>query len=65
MWIIVTLLVVPFYLFSQRELAPAEDQGFFFGFVQGSPNATLDQTKLFTNQIFDVYNGDSFPLALA
>jgi multidrug efflux pump len=56
LWIIVTLLVVPFYLFSQRELAPAEDQGFFFGFVQGSPNATLDQTKLFTNQIFDVYN---------
>jgi multidrug efflux pump len=56
LWVIVTLLVVPFYLFSQRELAPAEDQGFFFGFVQGSPNATLDQTKLFTNQIFDVYN---------
>jgi multidrug efflux pump len=56
LWAIVTLLVVPFYMFSQRELAPAEDQGFFFGFVQGSPNATLDQTKLFTNQIFDVYN---------
>jgi multidrug efflux pump len=56
LWIIVSLLVVPFYMFSQRELAPAEDQGFFFGFVQGSPNATLDQTKLFTNQIFDVYN---------
>jgi multidrug efflux pump len=56
LWVIVTLLVVPFYLLSQRELAPAEDQGFFFGFVQGSPNATLDQTKLFTNQIFDVYN---------
>src|SRR5881409_1208959 len=56
LWIIVALLTVPFYMFSQRELAPAEDQGFFFGFVQGSPNATLDQTKLFTNQIFDVYN---------
>jgi multidrug efflux pump len=55
LWVIVALLVVPFYLFSQRELAPAEDQGFFFGFVQASPNATLDQTKLFTDQIFDVY----------
>ena len=42
-------------MFSQRELAPAEDQGFFFGFVQASPNATLDQTKLFTDQIYDVY----------
>ena len=45
-WVIVALLMVPFYLFSQRELAPNEDQGFFFGFVQGSPNATLDQTRL-------------------
>jgi multidrug efflux pump len=55
LWLIVALLTVPFYLFSQRELAPAEDQGFFFGFVQASPNATLDQTKLFTDQIYDVY----------
>src|SRR5262249_26084195 len=31
LWIIVALLTVPFYMFSQRELAPAEDQGFFFG----------------------------------
>src|SRR5436309_3571487 len=56
LWVIVALLTVPFYLFSQRELAPAEDQGFFFGYIQASPNATLDQTKLFTDQIFDVYN---------
>ena len=55
LWVIVALLTVPFYMFSQRELAPYEDQGFFFGFVQGSANATLDQTKLFTEQIYDVY----------
>jgi multidrug efflux pump len=55
LWIIVALLTVPFYLFSQRELAPAEDQGFFFGYVQSSANATLDQTKLFADQIYDVY----------
>ena len=61
LWVIVALLTVPFYLFSQRELAPAEDQGFFFGYIQGSPNATLDQTKLFTGQIYDVYK--SFPEA--
>ncbi|HEV3140766.1 MAG TPA: efflux RND transporter permease subunit, partial [Vicinamibacterales bacterium] len=59
LWIIVALLMVPFYMFSQRELAPAEDQGFFFGFIQASPNATLDQTKLFTDQIYGVYK--SFP----
>ncbi len=54
-WILVAVLTVPFYMFSQQELAPAEDQGFFFGFVQASPNATLDQTKLFTSQIYNVY----------
>jgi multidrug efflux pump len=59
LWAIVLLLIVPFYLFSQRELAPNEDQGFFFGFVQASANATLDQTKLFTDQMYDVYK--SFP----
>jgi multidrug efflux pump len=61
LWVIVALLTVPFYMFSQRELAPAEDQGFFFGYIQASPNATLDQTKLFTDQIYGVYK--SFPEA--
>src|SRR3979411_361939 len=42
-WVIVVLLVVPFYIFSQRELAPAEDQGVVFGVVQASANSTLDQ----------------------
>jgi multidrug efflux pump len=58
-WIIVALLVVPFYMFSSRELAPAEDQGIVFGVVQASPNSTLDQTKLFASQVYDVYH--SFP----
>jgi len=59
LWGIVVALAVPFYMFSQRELAPMEDQGFFFGYVQASANATLDQTKLFTKQVGEVYR--SFP----
>ncbi len=55
LWAIVTLLAVPFYMFSMKELAPAEDQGVVFGVVQASPNSTLDQTRLFTQQIHDVY----------
>src|SRR5688500_16596229 len=55
LWAIVALLTVPFYMFSQRELAPTEDQGFFFGIIQASANSTLDQTKLFTQAIHDVY----------
>src|SRR4029453_13152133 len=35
--------------------APTEDQGFFFGIVQASANSTLDQTKLYTKSIYDVY----------
>ncbi len=59
LWAIVVLLMVPFYTFSQRELAPTEDQGVVFGIVQASANATLDQTKLFTTQVNDVFQ--SFP----
>jgi multidrug efflux pump len=58
-WVLVTALAVPFYLFSQRELAPEEDQGVVFGIVQAAANSTVDQTTLFTEQIHDVYR--SFP----
>ena len=59
LWILVALLTIPFYMFSQRELAPAEDQGVVFGYIQASANSTLDQTKLYASQIHDVYK--SFP----
>ena len=59
LWAIVALLMIPFYMFSQHELAPAEDQGVVFGVIQSSANATLDQTNLFTKEIYDVYR--SFP----
>lgn len=58
-WVLVAALIVPFYMFSQKELAPTEDQGVVFGVIQASANSTLDQTKLFTKQVFDVYK--SFP----
>src|SRR5206468_1426962 len=59
LWGIVTALIVPFYLFSQKELAPTEDQSIVFGVVQAAPNATLDQTKLFADQLESVFQ--SFP----
>jgi multidrug efflux pump len=60
-WAIVALLIVPFYMFSMRELAPAEDQGVVFSIVQAAPNSTIEQTKLFSHQINEVYR--SFPEA--
>jgi multidrug efflux pump len=59
LWAVVVALIVPFYMFSQRELAPAEDQGVVFGVIQSSANSTIDQTNLFTQQVYDVYH--SFP----
>jgi len=59
LWAIVVLLIVPFYMFSQRELAPAEDQGVVFGVIQSAANSTIDQTNLFAQQVYNVYH--SFP----
>jgi multidrug efflux pump len=58
-WLIVAALMIPFYILSSRELAPPEDEGVVFGVIQSSANATLDQTNLFANQVYDVYH--SFP----
>ena len=55
LWMIVMLLIPPFYMFSQRELAPAEDQGVVFSIIQAAPNATIDQTRLFARQINEIY----------
>ena len=59
LWAMVAVLMIPFYMFSQRELAPAEDQGVVFGVIQSSANSTIDQTNLFTSQVYNVYK--SFP----
>src|SRR5207302_1319563 len=44
LWGIVCLLMVPFYQFSMKELAPKEDQGFIRGIVLAAPNSTIEQT---------------------
>jgi multidrug efflux pump len=55
LWLIVVALSVPFYMFSQRELAPSEDQGVIFSVLQASANSTIDQTKMFAEQVYEVY----------
>ncbi len=61
LWLIVAALTIPFFMFSQQELAPAEDQGVVFSAIQGSADSTIDQTTLFTRQVLDVYR--TFPEA--
>lgn len=54
-WITVTLLTVPMFIMSAKELAPMEDQGVIFGVLDASANSTLDQNSRYAaavNQAF-------------
>ncbi|HEX9756310.1 MAG TPA: efflux RND transporter permease subunit [Nitrospiria bacterium] len=46
-WIILSLMTFPMYMFSPKELAPVEDQGFMFGIINNSANASADQKSHF------------------
>ncbi len=54
-WLVVTLLTIPMFNMSAKELAPMEDQGVIFGIVDAAANSTLDQNSRFAaaaNQVF-------------
>jgi multidrug efflux pump len=50
-WIGLSLLCVPLFQFSAKELAPVEDQGFVFAIVEAAADATIDQTAFYTDAI--------------
>ncbi|MEE4355139.1 MAG: efflux RND transporter permease subunit [Desulfococcaceae bacterium] len=54
-WIVLSLLTIPMFIMSPRELAPSEDEGVIFGIVDASANATLDQTAFFTAAVNDTF----------
>ncbi len=45
------LLLGPFLMFAQHELAPKEDQGVVFSILQPSPNSTIDQNVIFAAEV--------------
>jgi multidrug efflux pump len=47
-WIALTLLTVPLFMMSPKELAPTEDQSFLFGIVEAPADATIDNTVFYT-----------------
>ena len=54
-WIVVSLLTIPLFSMSARELAPTEDQGVIFGILDAAANSTLDQNSRYSaaaNQVF-------------
>jgi multidrug efflux pump len=55
-WIVLTLAIVPLYLFSPAELAPYEDQGVVFGAIDVPANATLEQLTPYTAQVYKIFS---------
>ncbi len=58
-WIAISLLVIPLFQMSAKELAPTEDQGVIFGIVEGASNSTLDQASVYAEAANEAFM--SFP----
>jgi multidrug efflux pump len=54
-WLVVTLLTVPMFIMSSKELAPMEDQGVIFGIVDAAADSTLDQNTFFASEANRVF----------
>ena len=54
-WIVVSLLTVPMFIMSARELAPTEDQGVIFGILDASANSTLDQNSRYAAAVNEIF----------
>ena len=54
-WVMLTLLTIPMWMFSANELAPTEDQGIIFGIAEASANSTIDQTRKFSHAAHDLF----------
>ncbi len=46
-WVVVFLCTIPMFMFSPKELAPTEDQGFIIGILNSAANATAEQKSFF------------------
>ncbi len=46
--------IIPFVMMSKSELAPSEDDGIIFMQAQAAPNATIEQTEMFADQVSEV-----------
>jgi len=51
LWIGLSLLTIPMFMNSAKELAPTEDQGIILTIVDAAADATIDQTSFYTDAI--------------
>jgi multidrug efflux pump len=56
-WLVVSLLAVPMFTMSAKELAPMEDQGVIFGILDASANSTIDQNSHFAAEVNRIFMG--------
>lgn len=54
-WIVISLLTIPMFNMSPRELAPAEDTGVIFGILDAAANSTLEQTSHYAAMAKDAF----------
>lgn len=54
-WIALTLLCVPMFILSPKELAPEEDQGVIFGIVNAPANLALEETARYAQSANDAF----------
>jgi multidrug efflux pump len=51
LWIALSLLAIPMFILSPKELAPTEDQSVVFGIVEAAADATIDHTTFYTEEM--------------
>jgi multidrug efflux pump len=56
-WIAVSLVTIPMFIMSAKELAPMEDQGVIFGILDSSANSTIDQNSLYAAEVNRIFQG--------
>ncbi|MFK7893401.1 MAG: efflux RND transporter permease subunit [Granulosicoccus sp.] len=54
-WVVISLLCIPMFIMSAKELAPTEDQGIIFGIVDGSGNATIDSAVKYATEADEAF----------
>lgn len=52
--LLLSLLMLPFYLFSAKELAPVEDQSSINIIIEAPPQASLEYTNSYMNKVIDL-----------
>lgn len=53
--IIILISIYLLFINSETELAPQEDQGIIISLLTASPNASLDQTRLYSHEVYTIF----------